>query len=88
MLPTATKTCRGPSLCLSKCTTHDLRSRFDLKYQGMEPIQQADKRHLVTVAVEDYFQVGSFNRLIQRGEWYRFEPQVDANTRRAPRSPR
>ncbi len=49
----------------------------------MEPIQQADKRHLVTVAVEDYFQVGSFNRLIQRGEWYRFEPRVAANTRRA-----
>ncbi|HEU5154227.1 MAG TPA: DUF3473 domain-containing protein [Gemmatimonadales bacterium] len=49
----------------------------------MRPIESAGRRHLVTVAVEDYFQVGSFNRLIQRGEWYRFEPRVDANTKRA-----
>jgi len=49
----------------------------------MESLPQAQNRHLVTVAVEDYFQVGSFNRLIQRGEWYRFEPRVSANTRRA-----
>jgi len=49
----------------------------------MEFLPQPENRHLVTVAVEDYFQVGSFNRLIQRGEWYRFEPRVEANTRRA-----
>lgn len=40
-------------------------------------------RHLLTVAVEDYFQVGAFNRLIQRGEWYRFEPRLERNTTRA-----
>ncbi len=39
--------------------------------------------HLLTVAVEDYFQVGAFNRLIQRGEWYRFEPRLEQNTKRA-----
>jgi len=44
----------------------------------MESLPQPENRHLVTVAVEDYFQVGSFNRLIQRGEWYRFEPRVEA----------
>ena len=40
-------------------------------------------RHLLTVAVEDYFQIGSFNRLIQRGEWARFESRLERNTRRA-----
>ncbi|MEO8634244.1 MAG: glycosyltransferase [Gemmatimonadales bacterium] len=40
-------------------------------------------RHLLTVAVEDYFQIGSFNRLIQRGEWENFESRVERNTRRA-----
>jgi polysaccharide deacetylase family protein (PEP-CTERM system associated) len=49
----------------------------------MPSTESAARRHLVTIAVEDYFQVGSFNRLIQRGEWYRFEPRVEANTRRA-----
>ncbi len=41
------------------------------------------RRHLATVALEDYFQVGSFNRLIQRGQWYRFETRLERNTRRA-----
>jgi polysaccharide deacetylase family protein (PEP-CTERM system associated) len=44
--------------------------------------QAAGDAHLLTVAVEDYFQVGAFNRLIQRGEWYRFEPRLERNTAR------
>ncbi len=39
------------------------------------------KRHLLTVGLEDYYQVGSFNRLIQRGEWYRFENRLERGTR-------
>src|SRR5271154_2689118 len=27
--------------------------------------------HVLTVAHEDYYHVGAFNRLIQRGQWYR-----------------
>ena len=42
-----------------------------------------DRRHLVTVALEDYFQVGPFNRLIQHGQWYRFETRLERNTLRA-----
>ncbi len=41
---------------------------------SMSPIGQ--RRHLLTVGLEDYFQVGAFNRLIQRGQWYRFETRV------------
>ncbi len=32
--------------------------------------------------MEDYFQVGAFNQLVQRGEWYRFESRVEHGTRR------
>ncbi len=49
----------------------------------MKNSPRSSKRHLLTVAVEDYFQIGSFNRLIQRGEWERFESRLERNTRRA-----
>lgn len=39
------------------------------------------RRHVLTVALEDYFHVGAFNRLIQRGEWYRFESRLDRSVR-------
>src|SRR5262245_12284848 len=41
------------------------------------------RRHVLTVALEDYFQVGAFNQLIQRGQWYRFETRLENNTARA-----
>ena len=41
------------------------------------------KRHLLTVLLEDYFHVGAFNRLIQRGQWYRFETRFEKNTLKA-----
>lgn len=40
------------------------------------------KRHVLTVALEDYFQVGAFNRVIQRGQWYRFETRLERNAER------
>ncbi len=40
------------------------------------------RRHILTVAVEDYYQVGSFNRSVQRGQWLRFESRVERNTQR------
>src|SRR5262249_17473075 len=41
------------------------------------------RAHVLTVALEDYFQVGAFNRLIQRGQWYRFETRLEPNTNKA-----
>lgn len=41
----------------------------------------APRRHILTVALEDYFHVRAFNRLIQRGEWYRFESRLDRSVR-------
>lgn len=38
------------------------------------------RRHLLTIGLEDYYQVGTFNRLIQRGQWYRFETRVTEST--------
>ena len=42
----------------------------------------SERRHVLTVALEDYFQVGAFNQLIQRGQWYRFETRLEKNTER------
>ncbi len=41
------------------------------------------RRHVLTVALEDYFQVNAFDRVIRYGQWYRFEARLDGNTRKA-----
>jgi polysaccharide deacetylase family protein (PEP-CTERM system associated) len=43
----------------------------------------ADKRHILTIAMEDYFHVGAFNQLIQQEQWYRFPTRFEQNTRKA-----
>lgn len=43
----------------------------------------APDRVLLTVAVEDYYQVGSFARLVQEKSWDRFETRIARNTRKA-----
>jgi polysaccharide deacetylase family protein (PEP-CTERM system associated) len=50
---------------------------------AMSPSSPTPRKHLLTVALEDYFQVGAFNQLIQRGQWYRFETRLEKNTARA-----
>jgi len=39
--------------------------------------------HILTIGLEDYYQVGAFNRVIQRGQWYRFERRLEQSTTRA-----
>ncbi len=43
---------------------------------------RSQRQHILTVAVEDWFQVGSFGRLIEQEQWYRFETRVERNTQR------
>jgi polysaccharide deacetylase family protein (PEP-CTERM system associated) len=43
----------------------------------------ARRPHVLTVALEDYFQVGAFNSLIQQRQWHRFETRFEQNTERA-----
>jgi polysaccharide deacetylase family protein (PEP-CTERM system associated) len=38
--------------------------------------------HLLTISLEDYYQVGAFNTLIQRGQWYRFENRLEQSALR------
>ncbi len=38
--------------------------------------------HILTIALEDYYQVGAFNHVIQRGQWYRFERRIEYSTNR------
>lgn len=40
------------------------------------------RRNILTIALEDYFQVGAFNRFVQRNQWYRFETRLAQNTER------
>ena len=39
-----------------------------------------EKKHLLTVLVEDYFHVGAFENLIREGNWSRFDPRFEKNT--------
>lgn len=50
--------------------------------QTPETTPTNNKRHLLTVALEDYFQVGAFRGMISRGQWYRFETRLEQNTDR------
>jgi polysaccharide deacetylase family protein (PEP-CTERM system associated) len=40
------------------------------------------RAHLLTIALEDYFHVGAFNRVVRPGQWSRFDPRVERNTLR------
>ncbi len=42
-----------------------------------------NKKHLLTVLVEDYFHVGAFENLIREQNWTRFEPRFEQNTHKA-----
>jgi polysaccharide deacetylase family protein (PEP-CTERM system associated) len=42
----------------------------------------SNKKHLLTVLVEDYFHVGAFENLIQQRNWSNFEPRYEQNTRK------
>ncbi len=42
-----------------------------------------NKKHLLTVLVEDYFHVGAFEKLIREQNWTRFEPRYEQNTHKA-----
>jgi polysaccharide deacetylase family protein (PEP-CTERM system associated) len=53
---------------------------FDLLALRLPPATPAQRPHILTVALEDYFQVGAFNRFVQRNQWYRFEPRLEQST--------
>ncbi len=42
-----------------------------------------NRKHLLTVLVEDYFHVGAFESLIREQNWSRFEPRYEQNTFKA-----
>lgn len=42
-----------------------------------------NKKHLLTVLVEDYFHVGAFEKLIRERNWTNFEPRYEQNTFKA-----
>ncbi len=53
-----------------------------VRRSSLELDASATGPHILTVALEDYYHVGAFNRVIQRGQWYRFERRIEASTMR------
>src|SRR6185437_4283291 len=47
---------------------------------GLPRHEGEDHRHILTVAIEDYYQGATFNRLIPRARWHRFESRLVRNT--------
>lgn len=43
---------------------------------------ETSRRHVLTVNLEDYYQVGAFNKYVQKNRWQRFESRVEIGTRR------
>ena len=51
-----------------------------LKAVESPPLALARPDHMLTVNLEDYFQVAAFQHLITRDQWYRFETRLQKNT--------
>lgn len=43
----------------------------------------AERSHILTVSLEDYFHVRAFSHVIQQRQWYRFEPRLEHTLNRA-----
>ena len=46
----------------------------------MRPQSHERSRHILTVELEDYFQVGSLSGVVPQSHWHRFESRVEQNT--------
>ncbi len=44
------------------------------------PSAEPKRQHILTVGLEDWFQVGAFHQLIDYQQWYRFETRVERST--------
>lgn len=72
----ASPTSSAESLLLRECSV-----------TGTPTAQQSDRpaesvrRHVLTVGLEDWFQVGAFQQLIRPEQWYRFETRLERSTR-------
>lgn len=46
----------------------------------MDEQKEKEKKHLLAILLEDYFQVGAFGGFIRPQQWYRFESRFERNT--------
>jgi polysaccharide deacetylase family protein (PEP-CTERM system associated) len=58
------------------------RHDVSLRRADMAAGLTSPKRHLLTVALEDYYHVSSFRGIIERGQWSRFERRLEIGTER------
>lgn len=66
---------------LLQTTTPLVESVPDLNALGVsaEPTKPHAARHILSVNLEDWFQVGVFHKLISREQWYRFDTRLERN---------
>jgi polysaccharide deacetylase family protein (PEP-CTERM system associated) len=50
--------------------------------EGVPSPEPPAKRHLLTVALEDYYHTTPFKRMVDRANWYRFETRLEVGTLR------
>ena len=60
----------------------ELDRRFSDASREAPARARGGRTNLLTVSLEDYFQVGAFGSLIPRGQWYRFESRIEQSTAR------
>jgi polysaccharide deacetylase family protein (PEP-CTERM system associated) len=48
---------------------------------GVRACVETSRQHILTVGLEDWFQVGAFQQLINHEHWYRFETRLERSTR-------
>ena len=66
-----------------RVSTQTASAGLPVRGSSFEADASASGPHILTVALEDYYHVGAFNRVIQRGQWYRFERRIERwNARR------
>jgi polysaccharide deacetylase family protein (PEP-CTERM system associated) len=46
----------------------------------IQPNAKGARKHIVTITIEDYFQVGTFSQLIPFSHWERFDARIKRNT--------
>lgn len=61
---------------MATLTTHTL----PLQTNAAEASALTDRKHILTVGLEDWFQVGAFQQLIHHDQWYRFDTRLERST--------
>lgn len=55
-------------------------ARLSQDSRASDATAPTERKHILTVGLEDWFQVGAFQQLIHHDQWYRFDTRLDRST--------